>query len=360
MNVLVIEDDDDVRETLVGILEAAGHRTLEAATGRAGLHLAQEGVDFIFCDVGLPDTDGFHVAEERRQSKASPGAPFVFLTGRTDRSHQRTGMALGADDYITKPFSRRDILDSIEASQQRRMPLKERIEQLQTEHVREASAKWSHELLTPMSVVLGAVELLETDKGEMGLDDRNSLARLIRSGAERQLAVSWKLITHHALAQQLLRGTPVQRKTCDAIAVAGTAARAAGGRADRARDVEVCGTGCTAAIDPAQLGEAVAELVENGLKFSRPGEKVTVTTGEDDGLCRLTVADWGSGMTDAEKGAVAPFVQFRRGQTEQQGLGLGLSNARTIVEQAGGRLQLFDRPAGHGLLVVIELPMTVE
>ncbi len=112
--ILVIEDEETIRENLVEILENEGFTLLAAENGVIGLSLAQRHhPDLILCDVMMPQLDGYGVLKALRENLTTALTPFIFLTARADRSDQRRGMNLGADDYITKPFSRAELLEAI-------------------------------------------------------------------------------------------------------------------------------------------------------------------------------------------------------------------------------------------------------
>ncbi|MDI1249199.1 MAG: response regulator [Lacunisphaera sp.] len=114
MNILLIDDEPAIRETLQLCLELNGHTVLAAADGPAGVRLAAQLPDLILCDVGLPGLDGYGVLAAIRQLPASRDIPFIFLTALAGPDDQRRGMSLGANGYIAKPFTQRDILDAIE------------------------------------------------------------------------------------------------------------------------------------------------------------------------------------------------------------------------------------------------------
>jgi two-component system response regulator AtoC len=121
--VLVIEDDAAVRSNILDLLEAEGFIGLGAADGRRGVELAvQQQPDLVICDVGMPGIDGFEVFEILSGRPATAALPFIFLSARAERSDVRRGMALGADDYLTKPFTRAELLDSIRVRLRRRRP----------------------------------------------------------------------------------------------------------------------------------------------------------------------------------------------------------------------------------------------
>lgn len=114
-SVLVIDDNNDIRENTAEILELAGYKTFTAENGKKGVALAQkEKPDLIVCDIMMPELDGFGVLHLLRKNEETEKIPFVFLTAKTERSDFRKGMEMGADDYITKPFEDIELLNAIE------------------------------------------------------------------------------------------------------------------------------------------------------------------------------------------------------------------------------------------------------
>ncbi|MGK7900102.1 MAG: response regulator [Hormoscilla sp.] len=112
--ILVIEDEPPVRTNLLKLLEAEGFEVKGAENGSAGVSLAiQQVPDLILCDIMMPELDGHGVLEALRQNPATAAIPFIFLTARASRSDWRQGMELGADDYLTKPFTRDELLAAI-------------------------------------------------------------------------------------------------------------------------------------------------------------------------------------------------------------------------------------------------------
>lgn len=112
--ILVIEDEELIRDTLVQLLET--HNFLVSATGngRIGVRSAlSEAPDLILCDIDMPEMDGFEVLQLLRQSTSTAAIPFIFLTAQSSKADFRRGMELGADDYLTKPFTQDELLGAI-------------------------------------------------------------------------------------------------------------------------------------------------------------------------------------------------------------------------------------------------------
>ncbi|WP_418639012.1 response regulator [Winogradskyella sp.] len=114
--VLLIEDDTVLRENTAELLELSNYEVITAANGQIGLEVARNQTpDIIICDIMMPILDGYGVLEGLSKHDNTKFIPFIFLSAKTERGDVRKGMNLGADDYITKPFSEDEILSAIES-----------------------------------------------------------------------------------------------------------------------------------------------------------------------------------------------------------------------------------------------------
>ncbi|KVV14804.1 response regulator [Flavobacterium sp. TAB 87] len=114
--VLVIEDNDTVRDNIVEILELAKYTVSEAANGKAGIELALKIIpDIILCDIMMAELDGYGVLYVLKKHLETSTIPFIFITAKADRMDVRRGMDMGADDYLTKPFDDLELLNAIES-----------------------------------------------------------------------------------------------------------------------------------------------------------------------------------------------------------------------------------------------------
>lgn len=113
--ILVVEDMPDVRENIQELLELSGYQVVTASDGAEGVDVAlQEHPDLILCDVMMPRLDGFNTLNILSKRPETADIPFVFLTAKTEKEDFRKGMELGADDYLTKPFSVEELLRVVE------------------------------------------------------------------------------------------------------------------------------------------------------------------------------------------------------------------------------------------------------
>jgi CRP-like cAMP-binding protein/CheY-like chemotaxis protein len=114
--VLIIEDNDDIRENVIEILELAGYSVASASNGKAGVELAfADAPDIILCDIMMPELDGYGVLYMLSKRPETIAIPFIFLTAKAEHFDRRKGMEMGADDYLTKPFDDMELLSAIES-----------------------------------------------------------------------------------------------------------------------------------------------------------------------------------------------------------------------------------------------------
>ncbi len=112
--ILIIEDEAEMRRNLATILRFENYQTVLADNGRLGLQLAMGDLpDLILCDITMPELDGYDVLRALRQNAATAAIPFIFLTAKGEKPAIREGMNLGADDYLTKPITKADLLGAI-------------------------------------------------------------------------------------------------------------------------------------------------------------------------------------------------------------------------------------------------------
>jgi diguanylate cyclase (GGDEF)-like protein len=112
--ILVIEDEPLMLLSLSELLTREGYQVYTAENGLKGLKAAQENLpDLVMCDVMMPELDGYGVLRELRKNRPTANIPFIFLTALVSRHDQRQGMNLGADDYLLKPYTRKEVLDAI-------------------------------------------------------------------------------------------------------------------------------------------------------------------------------------------------------------------------------------------------------
>ncbi len=119
--ILIIEDNDDIREGTSEILELANYNVITADNGKTGVELTNKHKpDVILCDIMMPELDGYGVLYLLSKNPETATIPFIFLTAKAERLDMRKGMEMGADDYLTKPFDDVELLNAIESRLQKK------------------------------------------------------------------------------------------------------------------------------------------------------------------------------------------------------------------------------------------------
>ena len=125
IKILIIEDNNDIRESTAEILELTGYEVLQASHGKSGVELAQQhNPDLILCDIMMPELDGYGVLYMLSKNPDTATIPFIFLTAKAERLDFRKGMEMGADDYLTKPYDDIELLNAIEIRLQKKERLR--------------------------------------------------------------------------------------------------------------------------------------------------------------------------------------------------------------------------------------------
>jgi diguanylate cyclase len=183
--ILVIEDERAIRINLLKLLGAEGFHVIAAENGRDGVQLARtEPPDLIICDILMPELDGYGVLRTLQQDPVTATIPFMFLTAKSDRSDWRQGMNLGADDYLTKPFTRAELLEAIASRLQKQVSLQEQhaVKLKQAEEQLNHMLRYNHltnlpnrislqehftQLLSPSEVPFGTIPILSLGFGQL-------------------------------------------------------------------------------------------------------------------------------------------------------------------------------------------------
>jgi DNA-binding NarL/FixJ family response regulator len=128
--IVIIEDQAPMRRNLALMLELEGYQVGSAENGRAGLELVRQSPpDLVICDVMMPELDGYGVIQALRNDAETAMIPFIFLTAKGDKPDVRIGMNFGADDYLTKPVVRDDLLAAVQARLARAEAMEARLNQ---------------------------------------------------------------------------------------------------------------------------------------------------------------------------------------------------------------------------------------
>ena len=363
--ILVIEDEQQLIEEILDILQFEGFDTIGANNGREGVQLAQEHhPDLIICDITMPEMDGYEVLIAVREDPSLTQTPFIFVTARADKTFQRHGMELGADDYVTKPFTSAELFAAIRVRLERYEATQSTFSRELTEVKRQLTRLIAHELRTPLVSIRTVETLIERGIGSSSTEELKQLLDTLRSGSQR---------LNYAVEQVVfatqLDGEMLSRKTILESGIPMPLSSLLAGAIDRARDFTYRDPVASIHLDLSEreamvqcdinaLKHALAEPITNALNFSPQDGEVVISQQMTDSSVNISVVDQGPGFPQEQVDRVTEaFYQFNRKTQEQQGLGLGLNLAYRIIEAHDGTLTIDSAP-GNGTKVTVQLPLT--
>ncbi len=183
---LLIEDDTQIRDNVQELLTLSGFRVATAGNGREGITQALlVHPDLILCDIMMPNVNGYQVLKAIRDIRSLATVPFVFLTAKADPLDMRQGMLLGADDYLTKPFTIDGLLKSIETRLQREADRKADFQAKLQAHQQAINQPVAHEHKTPLDGIIGLATLLLEHDGDFDAHQQTAVLTLIKAGGQR-------------------------------------------------------------------------------------------------------------------------------------------------------------------------------
>ena len=364
--VLVIEDETSVRENLVELLSAEGYQPIEARDGEEGVRLAWDVLpDVILCDINMPKMDGYGVLSRVSRDPATATIPFIFLTARAEREDQRRGMLLGADDYITKPFSIDDVLQAIEKRLEKRALIENEAEKKLAELGKTVHLSLPGEMLSPLSVIISSSELLSNrhDLSRLDMAQVSSMAYEIHRAAGMLLrAIQYYMLYSELEAIQsdharlkALRGSRVFSAWMAITEMATLKARQDGREGDLHLRVE----DSPLRISEMYLQRIVEELIENAFRSSPSGSPVEVT-GEvhaDWQEYLLRVSDHGRGLPPEQVALLSGRGAAGGVSSDYIGQGVGLMIVKRLVELHQGAFSI-ESQLKHTTTVEVRIPLS--
>ena len=374
--ILLADDNTDMREYLRRLL-ATKYDVEAVAEGESAVAAAlSQKFDLVLSDVMMPKLDGFGLLKALRANEKTRTIPVILLSARAGEESRVEGMGAGADDYLIKPFSARELMARVEAHlnlQRVRRESEEAVLQLMArEQKARASAEianrvkddflamLSHELRTPLNAIFGWTHLLK--RGKLSDMDRARGIDIIQRNAEAQRAIIDELLDISRIVTGKLKLEPKPIELVSVIQAAIDAVRPTA----EAKNIQI-----VTALDPnagVVMGEAVRlqqvvwNLLSNAVKFTRKDGHVEVELRAVGPRVEIVVRDTGEGIEPEFLPYI--FERFRQADTSAKrshgGLGLGLSIVSSLVAMHSGEIRAESDGHGKGATFIVSLPLITE
>ena len=335
--ILVVEDELEMRAGIVKLLELNDYETISASNGIVGLQMALQYIpDLIISDIMMPELDGYELLMELQKYSVTFSVPFLFLSARTDRSDIREGMKLGANDFLTKPFTFKELLEAIntqlDKKEKTHSQFHERFERLRFSIRRSLP----HEIRTPMNSILGFTELLIKHFDSKKPEEVKECLQHILVSSHRLNDLLEKYLLYSNL--ELISSSPEEVKKLQSkitpfskYLIADIVSYKAE-KSNRKPDIQFNLEDATLSIGEEHLVTIIDEITDNCLKFSDTGTPIIVSSKLHPPFYHITFTDHGRGMTSEQINELGAFIQHDRKFYEQQGSGLGLAIVKRIAE----------------------------
>lgn len=336
--ILLVEDEKELRDNIRILLESEGYIVNLAENGLEALKtIDTDYPDLIISDIMMPFMNGYELFETVKEDLKAKIIPFIFLTAKSDIHSMRYGMNLGADDYLTKPFTQEDLLQSIKIRFDKSEALSKRINEIRNN----ISKYIPHELRTPLVSILGFSEIIISDIDTLEKEDILHMVGNIIFGAKRLHKRIEKFIELIGLDripnnswitgckksninEALIKGVIYQNDIIE----------------ERKEKIEISIEFAELSIPDIYLKILINELLENSVKFSEPDKTVFITGMKAGKFYELVFQDSGRGMSKYEISNIGTFEQFEREKYQQEGNGLGLAIIKKILDKCGGKINI--------------------
>ena len=358
--VLVVDDNADLRDYLRHLL--AGRFVVEVASnGEEALAAARaRAPDLVIADVMMPKLDGFGLIRALRGQSALAAVPVILVSARAGEEARIEGLQGGADDYLVKPFSSRELVARVDALLE--------IARIRREADRrkdEFLAMLAHELRNPLAPIRTGLELIRL------AGDTRAAVEQVRTVMQRQVSHMVRLIDDLLDVSRITAGKIQLQPQLTPLAVmvnsAVEANRAAIAAGELQFRVDLPDDPVWLNVDPTRFVQVISNVLHNAVKFTGAGGRVglrgelgTATNGERRHLV-LTITDSGAGISAEMLPRVFDlFAQGPAGAERQAGLGIGLALARRLIEMHGGSIEAHSDGPGRGSAFRIRIPVSAD
>jgi signal transduction histidine kinase len=355
--VLVVDDNADMRDYMRQLLREWD--VTSAANGRAALELARANPPgLIVTDVMMPELDGFALLRELRSDTRTRAVPVLMISARAGEEARVSGLDAGADDYLIKPFSARELRARVNSllnlsRARREAELQRLVAEAANRSKDQFLAILGHELRNPLAPILTALQLMSLRS------DRSNLKE--RAVIDRQVRHLMRLVDDLLDISRIARGKiELRRQTLDLADIVANAVEATSPLLEQRHhllEIDVP-QALTVRGDATRLMQVVVNVLSNAAKYTEPHGQIRIDARRDGGQIVLRIADSGTGISaDMLPRIFEMFAQERQALDRSRGgLGLGLTIVKSLVELHEGTVEAHSAGAGQGSEFVIRLP----
>jgi two-component system sensor histidine kinase/response regulator len=353
--ILVVEDDDRIREDIAFSLSLNNYDTLEASNGFDAIELAKNHLpSLIISDIMMPKMDGYELLLSLQQEEKTASIPFLFLSAKTDKSDIRKGMNLGADDYITKPFDLEDLVVAVE-TRLKKKEMAEKQYQQRFEDLRSSIRSiLPHEIRTPLNAILGFTDFMLKNPNS-NLDNLEDMLSRVYSSAKRLNILFENYMVYANLEIIATNQEEIEKLTeSKTYFVKNIIFDIAMYKADlykRKGDLDIQLVDGNLRVANEFFVKSLEELIDNAFKFSDINSSVSINSYTDTKYYTIEIADHGIGFTPEQIKSLGAYVQFDRKIYEQQGSGIGLTITKRIADLHQGKLEIIPREDGTTVIL---------
>lgn len=371
--VLIVDDNPKNLQVLGTSLRSENYSVEFATNGETAMNwIKEDDFDIILLDVMMPDQDGFEVCKKIREEIDSETLPIIFLTARSDEESTINGFKVGAQDYVTKPFSSPELLarvkTQIELKRSRaklasiNQYLEEQV-QARTHELKKANEELqklddvktdflnmlSHEIRTPLNGILGPLQLIKsrTDSEEF-LD----LLQMLDESVERLESFSYTALLITRLKSKKYRFERQRVEVLNLLSLISV-------RYDKQLKQKKIEFNCSGVeqglsiqADIELVNDLLTRIIDNSINFSAEGGCIQISSAQEENNTMLTVRDFGSGFPDKILGKKIKL--FNPGQKHvAKDIGLSLYLCHLIMEAHNSELVFENHPEGGAVVKLV-------
>ncbi|NJL94392.1 MAG: hybrid sensor histidine kinase/response regulator [Anaerolineae bacterium] len=365
--IIIIEDEAGIRSEVAEWLQFEGYEVDDAANGRRGLEtIYQHAPDLILCDIAMPEMDGHEVLINVRADPALTHIPFIFLTAAADRDTLRKGMNLGADDYLTKPFTHAEVIGAVRSRLEKKAaqdkPLQDYLSELNSALSEEREQRllksrlvgmFSHDFRLPLTSILACSGILRNYADRLTherkleqLDRIDGAVHMLIQMLDDMLLITQMDQGHLSIVSEPIDLVSLIQTLVEEFRLIDRSAHSFSIHHTNPPEIEA---------DPRLMRQALTNLLGNALKYSPAETEISIRLEENQGQLVLSIQDHGIGVPPENLSTL--FEPFERASNARhiKGTGLGLAIVRECVEQHSGQVWL-ESQLGQGTTFFVALP----